>query len=98
MKQNRLVLGALLILSLLLGASPSSSRSAAGAQRKVAAADQQWALLVGISDYPGQIQKLQFPRNDAIAIKDLLISAAGFNEDHIRLLTDNGAGELKATK
>jgi tetratricopeptide (TPR) repeat protein len=63
-----------------------------------ARAEDQWALLVGISDYPGQIQKLQFPRNDAIATKDLLISAAGFPEDHIKLLTDNGQGDSKATK
>ncbi|HEV8484240.1 MAG TPA: caspase family protein [Blastocatellia bacterium] len=98
MKHNRLVLWSLLILALSIGASPSPSKSATGAQRKAPPADQQWALLVGVSDYPGQIQKLQFPRNDAIAIKDLLISAAGFREDHIRLLTDSGAGELKATK
>jgi tetratricopeptide (TPR) repeat protein len=61
-------------------------------------ADNQWALLVGISDYPGQIQKLQFPRNDAIATKDLLVKEAGFPDDHIKLLTDNGQGEAKATK
>jgi tetratricopeptide (TPR) repeat protein len=98
MKQNRLVLGSLLILALSVSARPYSSNSATEAQRKAPVADQQWALLVGVSDYPGQIQKLQFPRNDAVAIKDLLISAAGFREDHIRLLTDNGAAELKATK
>ena len=98
MKHNRLVLGTLLILTLSVGAAPSPSKSATAAQQKAPAADQQWALLVGISDYPGQIQKLQFPRNDAVAIKDLLVSAAGFREDHIRLLTDNGAGDSKATK
>ena len=98
MKRTHLVLGSLLILALSVGASPSSSKSATGAQRKAPVADQQWALLVGISDYPGQIQKLQFPRNDAAAIRELLVSAAGFREDHIRLLTDDGAGELRATK
>ncbi len=61
-------------------------------------ADDQWALLVGISDYPGQIQKLGFPRSDARAIKDLLTKSAGFREDHIRLLTDDGQGDAKATK
>lgn len=60
--------------------------------------DKQWALIVGISDYPGQIQDLLFPRDDAQAIGDLLISSAGVRDDHIRLLTDIGAGELKATK
>ncbi len=60
--------------------------------------DKQWALIVGISDYPGDIQDLLFPRDDAQAIRDLLISSAGVRDDHIRLLTDIGAGELKATK
>lgn len=60
--------------------------------------DKQWALIVGISDYPGQIQDLLFPRDDAQAIRDLLVSSAGVRDDHIRLLTDTGAGELKATK
>jgi len=58
----------------------------------------QWALLVGVSDYPGQIQDLRFARDDARAIKDMLISSAGFLDENIRLLTDDGSGELKATK
>ena len=66
--------------------------------KKTPVADNQWALLVGVSQYPGQIQSLGFPRDDAGAIKALLVSAAGFPEDHIRLLTDNGAGDAKATK
>jgi tetratricopeptide (TPR) repeat protein len=61
-------------------------------------ADDQWALLVGISEYPGAIQKLGFPRNDAQAIKEMLKSSAGFREDHIRLLTDDGQGDARATK
>ncbi|MCI0489680.1 MAG: caspase family protein [Blastocatellia bacterium] len=60
--------------------------------------DKQWALIVGVSDYPGNIQDLLFPRDDAQAIRDLLVSSAGVREDHIRLLTDNGAGEARATK
>ena len=66
--------------------------------KKVPVADKQWALLVGVSEYPGQIQSLGFPRDDARSIKDLLVSAAGLPEDHIRLLTDNGTGDSKATK
>jgi uncharacterized caspase-like protein len=68
------------------------------AAKKAAVTDNQWALLVGVSQYPGQIQSLTFPRDDASAIKDLLVSAAGLPEDHIRLLTDNSAGDGKATK
>jgi tetratricopeptide (TPR) repeat protein len=63
-----------------------------------AAAVNQWALLVGVSKYSGQIQELAFPRKDARTIKEMLVSSAGFAEDHIRLLTDDGAGDAKATK
>src|SRR6266511_4118891 len=56
----------------------------------------QWALLIGVSDYPGTIQDLKFPGADARSIKDLLISSAGFAEDRVRLLTDDGVGESTA--
>lgn len=78
---------------------PSTLAKTAEPQSKNKAnADNQWALLVGVSQYPGQIQSLGFPRDDARAIKDLLVKSAGFSEDHIRLLTDDGAGDAKATK
>jgi tetratricopeptide (TPR) repeat protein/uncharacterized caspase-like protein len=78
---------------------PSTNKADAKPETpKLPPADDQWALLVGISNYPGQIQKLTFPRNDARAIKDLLVSTAGFRDDHIRLLTDDGAGDAKATR
>jgi tetratricopeptide (TPR) repeat protein len=79
---------------------PADAKAAApqAAPKKAPVADNQWALLVGVSQYPGQIQSLGFPRDDAQAIKDTLVKAAGLPEDHIRLLTDNGAGDAKATK
>src|SRR5262249_19955827 len=55
-------------------------------------------LLIGVSDYPGEIQDLRFAGADAKSIKELLSSSGGIPEDHIRLLTDDGAGESKATK
>jgi uncharacterized caspase-like protein/tetratricopeptide (TPR) repeat protein len=58
----------------------------------------QWALLIGVGDYPGSTVDLKYPGADARSIKDLLISSAGFAEDHVRLLTDDGAGEARATK
>src|SRR5262245_62252935 len=58
----------------------------------------QWALLIGVSNYPGEIQDLRFPGADARSIKELLISSAGFAEDHVRLLTDDGVGDARATK
>jgi tetratricopeptide (TPR) repeat protein len=78
---------------------PASTQAQKPAAQKPALTnDKQWALIVGVSDYPGQIQDLLFPRDDAQAIRDLLLSSAGAREDHIRLLTDTGAGESKATK
>jgi tetratricopeptide (TPR) repeat protein len=81
-------------------APPTAAKPAAPqtTAKKAPVADNQWALLVGVSQYPGQIQSLGFPRDDARAIKDLLVKAAGFPEDHIRLLTDDGAGDAKATR
>ena len=79
-------------------AGPTAAKPGPQTPTKTPKADNQWALVVGISKYPGQIQSLNFPRDDARSIKDLLVTAAGFSEDHIRLLTDDGAGDLKATK
>ena len=59
---------------------------------------QQWALIVGVSDYPGQIQDLNYPKSDATAVRDVLVKSAGFKAANIRLLTDDAAGELKATR
>lgn len=79
-------------------AAPKEAAKLAASEPQKATADDQWALIVGISQYPGQIQSLTFPRNDARAIKDLLVKEARFREDHIRLLTDDGQGEARATK
>jgi tetratricopeptide (TPR) repeat protein len=62
------------------------------------AANDQWALLIGVSNYPGQIQKLTYASRDAHSIKDLLASSARLPEDHIRLLTDEGPADARATK
>ncbi len=82
----------LLCLALLVPAASQSVKPVA------AKAPNQWALLIGINDYPGEIQDLRFARDDARALKDVLIGSAGFQEDHVRLLTDDGVGDAKATK
>jgi tetratricopeptide (TPR) repeat protein len=78
--------------------APKDANKPAPSAPQKATADDQWALIVGVSQYPGQIQSLTFPRNDARAIKDMLVTQARFREDHIRLLTDDGQGDAKATK
>src|SRR5262249_24699749 len=78
--------------------TPAKPADSKPATPKLPMADDQWALLIGISNYPGQIQKLTYPSRDARAIKDLLASAARLPEDHIRLLSDEGPNEARATK
>src|SRR5215475_12365918 len=91
----------LIIISLFLFGISSESRTSAESSspaRKPVANPNQWALLIGVGDYPGNTVDLKYPGADARSIKDLLISSAGFADDHVRLLTDDGAGEARATK
>jgi uncharacterized caspase-like protein/tetratricopeptide (TPR) repeat protein len=91
----------LIIISLFLfGLSYDSRTSAENTTpiRKPGPNPNQWALLIGVGDYPGNEADLKYPTADAHSIKDLLISSAGYAEDHVRLLTDDGVGDAKATK
>ncbi|HEU0176146.1 MAG TPA: caspase family protein [Blastocatellia bacterium] len=91
----------LITISLFLFSFSFESRTAAQnthMAKKPGSNPDQWALLIGVSDYPGAIQDLRFPGADARSIKDLLTSSAGFADDHVRLLTDDGVGEARATK
>ncbi|HEY6403088.1 MAG TPA: caspase family protein, partial [Blastocatellia bacterium] len=91
----------LIIISLFLFGVSYDSRTSAentASARKPGPNPNQWALLIGVGDYPGSTVDLKYPGADARSIKDLLISSAGFAEDHVRLLTDDGAGEARATK
>lgn len=51
-----------------------------------------YAIVIGISDYPGTVNDLQYADNDALAMQDVLIRRYGFLESNITLLTD-----MKAT-
>src|SRR5262245_49684546 len=91
----------LIIISLFLFGLSYDSRTSAensAPARNPGANPNQWALLIGVGDYPGNTVDLKYPGADARSIKDLLISSAGFAENHVRLLTDDGAGEARATK
>lgn len=69
-----------------------------GAHASSAQPGNQWALLIGVNDYPGEIQDLRFARDDARALKDLLLSSAGFKAERVRLLTDDSVGAERATR
>jgi uncharacterized caspase-like protein/tetratricopeptide (TPR) repeat protein len=91
----------LITISLLLFGLSYDSRTSAentAPARNPGSNPNQWALLIGVGDYSGNTVDLKYPGADARSIKDLLISSAGFAENHVRLLTDDGAGEARATK
>lgn len=101
-----MIVAGILTLGLMIGSNSTGAQGtqtgkstqktpAAAGNRKQA---DQWALLIGVNDYPGEIQDLRFARDDARAIRDLLISSAGYADDHVILLTDDGIGGNRATR
>ena len=95
---RKLIIFSLFIIGLSLSSAGKRWEVNSAPASKPLVNPNQWALLIGVGDYPGNTVDLKYPGPDASSIKDLLISSAGFAEDHVRLLTDNGAGETRATK
>ncbi|HEU0185269.1 MAG TPA: caspase family protein [Blastocatellia bacterium] len=93
---RRLIIVILFLFGLSYDTRTSAENTASA--RKPGPNPNQWALLIGVGDYSGFTVDLKYPGADARSIKDLLISSAGFAEDHVRLLTDDGVGEARATK
>src|SRR5262245_42653642 len=99
-KRGKPMIRKLFIISLFLFSLSFEGRTSAentAPARKPGSNPNQWALLIGVGDYAGTTVDLKYPGVDARSIKDLLVSSAGFAEDHVRLLTDTGAGETMAT-
>ena len=46
-----------------------------------------WALIIGINDYK-HMPRLNYAANDAISIKDMLMSTYNYKEDHIKLIVN----------
>jgi tetratricopeptide (TPR) repeat protein len=95
---RKLIIISLFIIGLSLSSAGKTWEVNSAPASKPLVNPNQWALLIGVGDYPGNTVDLKYPGADASSIKDLLISSAGYAEDHVRLLTDNGAGETRATK
>jgi tetratricopeptide (TPR) repeat protein/uncharacterized caspase-like protein len=95
---RKLITISLFLFSILFENQMAAQATTHQPAMKLAPNPGQWALLIGVSNYPGAINDLQFPGADARSIKELLISSAGFAEDHVRLLTDDSVGEARATK
>jgi len=95
---RKLIIISLFIIGLSLSFAGRASEVNSAPASKPLVNPNQWALLIGVGDYPGNTVDLKYPGADARSIKDLLISSAGFAEDHVRLLTDDIAAETRATK
>jgi len=50
-----------------------------------------WAIICGVADYPGTINDLEYPDDDAIAMRDTLVNNQGWNPDNIILLLNSEA-------
>ena len=50
-----------------------------------------WALVVGISSFQDPSLNLRFAAKDAVDFRNFLVNQAGFQADHVKLLTDHEA-------
>ena len=56
-----------------------------------------YALLVGINNYPDDISPLRYCVADVLSFRDELINLAGFKKDKILLMTDDTKGNMEPT-
>jgi uncharacterized caspase-like protein len=50
-----------------------------------------WAVIVGVADYPGTINDLDYADDDAYDVRDALLASINWEADHITLLVDSDA-------
>lgn len=50
-----------------------------------------YAVVIGISDYPGTVNDLQYADDDAIAMQNVLVNQYGFDFNNVKLLTNSTA-------
>ncbi len=71
-------------------ASPTAAPAPAAAPADVAAPQDRWALIVGVTNYRGNVHDTVGGANDARLVRDVLLKS-GWRNDRIRLLTDDAA-------
>ncbi len=76
------------MLEVVSTASTSATTDWAALYPGGGAAGEKYAVVVGISDYPGTEEDLTGPREDAVIFRDVLIRKYGFKPDNIVTLTD----------
>ena len=80
---RKLIIFSLFIIGLSLSSAGKRWEVNSAPASKPLVNPNQWALLIGVGDYPGNTVDLKYPGADASSIKDLLISSAGYAEDHV---------------
>jgi hypothetical protein len=70
--------------------SPSPKPKPMPAPPRTAAPQDRWALVVGVTDYRGNVQDTVGGANDARLVRDVLLRN-GWRDDRIRVLTDGAA-------
>lgn len=76
--------------SLVLGFAALGLFAIAAAGEQADAPGERWAVIIGINDYQ-DLGKLTTPRNDAKALRQVLVESGGFAENRVILLTDDAA-------
>ena len=71
--------------------TPSKTAPAATGIVGSVATGTRYAILIGISNYPGTGSDLEYSDDDAIAMKEILKSTYGFREENITMLIDGAA-------
>lgn len=67
--------------------SKSSAAAATGILGQTVTGNK-YAIVIGVSDYPGDINDLNYTDNDALAMRNVLVSQYGFADENIYLFTD----------
>ena len=86
-----------LIVISLVQAGPEANFSADNSHFLADIYQDSWAVIIGINDYK-HMPKLNYAVNDAVAIKEMLISKYNFKEDHIKLILNEEATKDKITQ
>ena len=82
----------LLLFFSLIQAGPETSFTAENSRFLADLYKDSWAVIIGINDYE-HMPKLNYAVNDAVAVKEMLISKYSFKENHIKMILNEEASK-----
>ena len=94
--KTKIFIKTLIVIS-LVQAGPETNFSADNSHFLADIYQDSWAVIIGINDYK-HMPKLNYAVNDAVAIKEMLMSKYNFKEDHIKLILNEEATKDKITQ